>query len=345
MKSLIKPAMLKKGDTIATVSLSWGGAGDDDLLWRYNTGKRRLEEQFGFNVVEMPSTLAGSGYVYNNPQARAADLMAAFKNPEIKGIFSNIGGEDSIRMLPYIDFEVIHNNPKVFIGYSDTTSAHLFCYKAGITSFYGPSVLAEFAENIEIFPYTAEYFVKAVCQNDPIEEIRQSPQWTNQRIEWLVENKDIPKQMKPNTPFELIQGEGIASGRLFGGCLEVLEMAKGTGLIPPAEELKGAILFLETSENQVPPNNLEYWLRNYGITGVLGACSGIVFSKPSGEKYYDEYKAVIRKVLGEFVPPEKPVLFNLPFGHNEPMVTIPYGVAAEINCEDTSFKITESGVI
>ena len=90
MKTLIKPQRLQKGDTVATVSLSWGGAGDESVNWRYNQGKKRLEEVFGLHVVEMKHTLAGTDYVYNNPQSRAEDFMNAFRDPDIKGIFSCI---------------------------------------------------------------------------------------------------------------------------------------------------------------------------------------------------------------------------------------------------------------
>ncbi len=93
MINLIKPQSLKRGDKIATVSLSWGGAGDRDILWRYEQGKERLEKEFGFEVVEMENTLKGSDYIYNNPQKRAEDLMSAFKDKSIKGIFSCIGGD------------------------------------------------------------------------------------------------------------------------------------------------------------------------------------------------------------------------------------------------------------
>ncbi|MGH0053769.1 MAG: LD-carboxypeptidase, partial [Sphaerochaetaceae bacterium] len=58
-----KPKMLRRGDTVATVSLSWGGAGDPELLWRYQVGKQRLQDVFGLNVVEMSHTLSGSSYV------------------------------------------------------------------------------------------------------------------------------------------------------------------------------------------------------------------------------------------------------------------------------------------
>ncbi len=106
MLNLIKPKMLKPDDKVATVSLSWGGAGDEEIHWRYKQGKERLENIFGLKVVEMVHTLKGTDYVYNHPEKRAEDLMNAFLDKSIKGIISCIGGNDSIRMLPYIDFNI-----------------------------------------------------------------------------------------------------------------------------------------------------------------------------------------------------------------------------------------------
>ena len=100
--SLIKPEGLKRGDKVATISLSWGGAGDSDILWRYNQGKKRLEEDFGLQVVEMPNTLKGTDYVYNNPESRAEDLMMAFKDKSIKAIFSCIGGGKVLEYYPIL---------------------------------------------------------------------------------------------------------------------------------------------------------------------------------------------------------------------------------------------------
>lgn len=113
---LIKPKRLQPGDIVATVSPSWGGAGDAEIRWRYEQGVKRLEEVFSLTVIPMPNSLNGSEYLYNNPEARAEDIMTAFKDTRVKAIIANIGGEDSIRLLPYIDFNVIRENPKIFYG-------------------------------------------------------------------------------------------------------------------------------------------------------------------------------------------------------------------------------------
>ncbi len=113
--NLTKPLKLNSGDKVAAVSLSWGCAGDTDIRWRYDLGISRLKSEFGLNGVAMPNSLKGADYLEKYPQARAEDLMTAFLDPTIKGIVSNIGGNDSIRLLPYIDIDVIKQNPKYLL--------------------------------------------------------------------------------------------------------------------------------------------------------------------------------------------------------------------------------------
>lgn len=108
---MIKPPKLLPGDTVAAISLSWGGAGV--FPHRYEAGKQQLQETFQLRVIETRHALRDAAWLAQHPEARAADLMEAFANPDIKGIISIIGGDDSIRMLPHIDFRVIRDNPNV----------------------------------------------------------------------------------------------------------------------------------------------------------------------------------------------------------------------------------------
>jgi muramoyltetrapeptide carboxypeptidase LdcA involved in peptidoglycan recycling len=343
---LKKPNALKNGDKVATVSLSWGGAGDENLLWRYQLGKKRLEEQFGLQVVEMPHTLKGSKYLYEHPEKRAEDLMNAFKDPSIKGIFACIGGYESVRMLPYIDYEVIRNNPKIFLGYSDTTVSHMICRKAGVASFYGPSILAEFAENVEIFDYTAHWVEKVLFNPETIGEVLPSPIWTSEFIPWEEKNKDRKRQGAENSGYEILQGKGFHRGELIGGCIEVLEMLKGTEVWPAPSEWEEKLLFFETSEDKPTPEYLGYWLRNYGSQGIFQQVNGLLFGKPYDNQYYEEYKEVILRVIrDELKLKNLPIFYNMSFGHTSPMTILPYGAMAELDCEGRRFNILESGVV
>jgi muramoyltetrapeptide carboxypeptidase LdcA involved in peptidoglycan recycling len=153
MQSLVKPKKLTSGDTVAAITLSWGGAAT--FPDRYRIGKKRLEEVFGLTVIETKHAMRDADWIYRNPQARAEDLMSAFSDSNVSAIIATIGGEDSIRLLPYIDYSVLKCNPKIVLGFSDTTVGHFICLKAGLGSFYGPSVMTAFAENIQMH----EYFV------------------------------------------------------------------------------------------------------------------------------------------------------------------------------------------
>jgi len=344
MKKLKVPPALKPGDKIAAVSLSWGGAGDPKIRWRYEQGKNRIKELLGLEVVEMPHTLASPEYVYSHPQARAEDLMQAFADPSIRGIFSCIGGEDTIRILPYIDFNVIANNPKVFMGYSDTTVNHFMCFNAGLSSIYGPAILMDFAENVAVPEYTIKYVKKTLFSAEPIGQIEPPPVWTSQRLEWIIENKDIPRKFEPNGGYQLLSGRGVVRGRLIGGCIEVFDWLRGTVLFPDREDFEGAILFFETSEEKISPDFLRYTLRALAASGVIGNAAGIIFGKPYGNCYYEEYKAEIKTVLSELGRDDMPVLYNVGFGHCEPKCCLPYGALAEIDCDNLTFSILESGV-
>lgn len=299
--NLYKPERLKRGDKVATISLGWGGAGDDEIKWRYEQGKKQLEDEFGVHVVEMPHTLSGSDFIYQHPEKRAEDLHNAFKDPSVKAIFCCIGGNDSIRILPYIDFNVIKENPKIFVGYSDNTVAHFICLKAGLGSMYGLSVLGDFAETGGIPAYTKNSVVQTLFQSTPIGDIPVSPTWTLDHFDWRDEaTKEKKRYFQPNRPYEFIQGDQAVQGRLIGGCFEVIETLKGTTLFPDNSVFNEAILFLETSEVQAPSWYLEDGLRNYGTMGVLNLLNGIVFAKPKHDVFYEEYKEAIKKSLLNF---------------------------------------------
>jgi muramoyltetrapeptide carboxypeptidase LdcA involved in peptidoglycan recycling len=345
MKNLIKPQRLRPGDKVATVSLSGGTAGREECTWRYEQGKERLQAVFGLEVVEMPHTLASPEYLEKHPEARAADMMAAFADPTIKGIISCIGGEDAIRLLPYIDFDVIKGNPKIFTGYSDSTVNHFMCYKAGLSSFYGASLLNDFAENVAMHDYTVQSVKKTLFIAEPIGNMETSPTWTNEYLRWVIENKNTARKFAPNHGYEVLQGNSKATGRLIGGCIEVMDWLRGTVLFPPISDFKGAIVFFETSEEMPPPSSLRYMLRAFAAQGVFDKANGMIFGKPYGNKYYEEYKSEILRVLREYGREELPVLYNASIGHADPHCVIPYGALAEIDCENARFSILESGVL
>lgn len=162
MKELIKPQRIHPGDTVATISISGGRAGDKDMLWRYELGKRRLQKVFGLKVVETPHALAGNEYTYQHPETRAADLHWALENPEVKAIITNMGGDDSYRLLPYLDYELIRSHPKIYMGFSDITTTCCCFAHAGVMNYYGPGLLTPIAQPGRLDEYTENAMRKAL---------------------------------------------------------------------------------------------------------------------------------------------------------------------------------------
>ena len=213
---MIKPKKLKKGDKVAIVSLSSGLAGEEMFRHRYELGKKRLE-QLGFNVVTMKNALKGIEYLYNHPEKRAEDFMEAILDKDIKGIICNIGGDDTIRLLPYIDFDAIANNPKVFMGYSDTTINHFIMQKAGVVSYYGPAVMTDFAENNNMHTYTLKYINEVLLENREDIVIKSSDKWTSEYLDWVIEENDnISRKMnEEKRGYEVLQGKRNIYWRTF----------------------------------------------------------------------------------------------------------------------------------
>jgi muramoyltetrapeptide carboxypeptidase LdcA involved in peptidoglycan recycling len=345
---MIKPKKLRKGDTVAIVSLSSGLAGEELFLPRFELGRKRLEDIFGIKTIVMPNALKGIDYLYHHPEARAKDLMDAFQDENIDGIICSIGGDDTIRILPFLDFEVIRKNPKIFMGYSDATANHFMMYKAGLVSFHGPCIMVEFAENVSMHDYTIEYINKMLFSTNNCIEIKPSPHWTSDVLEWTdSKNATISRKLKNDTKgYELIQGSGTVRGRLLGGCTSVIQMLIGSEIWPNKNEWEGKILFLETAEDHPTPDFIRYLLRNLLAQGILNVINGIVVGKPIDEKCYDEYKEVYRSVVGvEANRPDLPILYNVNCSHTSPNCIIPYGIEAEINSLERTFTILESPVM
>lgn len=308
---MIKPQRLRTGDTVAAISMSWGGPAT--FPHRYQTGKRQFEEEFGLTVVETR-------------------------------------GDDSIRLLPYVDKNVIRSNPKVLLGYSDTTIAHLLCHSAGVVSFYGPSFMSGFAENGGMFPYMVDAVRRNMFSSAPIGVVEaHDGGWTAERVEWAnTENQDRKRALNPGGAWRFLQGPDVAEGPLIGGCLEVLAWARGTSLWPDLAAFENAILFLETSEEAPSPPVLARELRTYAAMGILQRLAGVILGRPGGNvpvAAFDGYDdALLQVVAEEQGLTHLPSITRMDFGHTDPMLVLPYGVNARMDCVREHFAIVEGAV-
>lgn len=343
---MIKPKHLQKGDTVAIVSTSKGTLGEDFAIHRLDIAKKRLEEDYGLKVLVMPNALKGVDYLYEHPEKRAEDLMDAFKNPEVKAIFNAIGGDDSIRLLPYIDFDVIRNNPKIFTGFSDTTSMHFMMQKAGLVSYYGATILTNFSEYVKINDYTAEMIDKTLFNPQDNLEIESSPYYyddEDEKVWWDIKNINNYKQYhKEEIGYEVIQGKGVVEGELIGGCIDVFIEDIGTPIWPSLEDFNGKILILETSEEDMSKDELVWILRNLAAQGIFNVINGIIVGKPARRSKYEPYKEAYLQVVGkEAKRSDLPIMCNVNFGHAEPIGVVPLGIKARLDADSKRLILLE----
>lgn len=354
---MIKAKKLVKGDKVAIISLSSGLLGEPFMAYQKELIEKRLKE-FGLEVIYTPNALKGMTFIKDNPQARAEDLKWAFADETIKGIICAIGGDDTYRTVPFLlDDEVfinnVKNNPKIFIGYSDSTINHLMFHKIGLSTYYGHSAIVDFGElGAEMLPYSKEWFEKLFENNSSL-EIKSSPIWYLERTTFDESEHGKERISKDeNYGYEVLNGNGVVTGKLFGGCVESLsELVSGDryadelqvnekySLLPKLEELKGKIIFLETSEEQPNPEKLEHMLNVLDEYGLFSEINGVLIGKPQDGSYYEDYKKVYKDIIGKH---NKAVIYNMNFGHAHPKCILPYGLEVTIDCDNKSVIINES---
>lgn len=351
---MIKPFKLNKGDKVAIVSLSRGLLGMSFCKHELDLGIKRLEE-FGLVPVIMSNALKDMDYLKDHPEDRASDLKTAFMDKDIKAIICAIGGDDTYKTIPYLmedeEFkEAVKNNPKIFTGFSDTTNNHLMLNKLGLSTFYGPCFLVDLAElDNEMLPYTKETF-ELFFKDINSYEIKSSPVWYYDRESYGPEELGKPRKMhNEEHGFETLNGSGVVTGKLYGGCLDSLydiytserygnetEIYTKYNILPTIDEWKEKILFFETSEERMLPSKLEEDLNYFKKMNILQSVKGIIVGKPIDEMYYEEYKEVYKRVFSDI---DTPVLYNVNFGHSVPRCIIPYDWNATVDFDNKKILV------
>ena len=353
---MIKPGHLNKGDRVAIVSLSSGLLGEPQCAHQLKLGVRRMEEA-GMVPVFMNNTLKGLQHLHDNPQARADDLKQAFFDDEIKAVFSAIGGDDTYRLLPYLlddagFVENVRTNPKIFMGFSDTTNNHLMFHRLGLVSYYGPSFLTDFAEHDQHMLAYTEHAINNLFRTDAIMDIQSSPTWYMDRTDYSVKALGTPRrQHVENKGHDIIYGNGIIEGPLLGGCLESLYdgytgdrypdqkvLYDAYRLMPTLGEWRNKIMFLETSEEKPSPESFQRYMDHFSVHGIFNVIAGLMVGKPIDEVHYDAYRLILERYA---IRHDLPVIYNINFGHSCPRTILPYGLNTIVNFPAKTIRIGE----
>lgn len=331
--------------TVGIVSLSHGTIGEAFAKHEVDLGISRLKD-YGLKVKFMNNALKGHAYLKEHPEKRAEDLLQAFNDDEVDMILCAIGGDDTYRLLPYLfENQRLENavKQKIFLGFSDTTTNHFMLNKVGLNTFYGQSFLADVCElDSEMLPYTKKYFEELITTGT-IKEITPSDIWYECRTDFSEEQLGTKLKAHSNKGFELLQGSSVFSGKILGGCIDTIFdffdgecypdsplLCEKYGLFPSAEDWKGKILLLETSEEKMPPEKYKRALEKLKDKGLFDVISGIIVGKPQDEAYYEEYKNILIETVNN---KDLPIVYNISVGHALPRCIIPFGVKATVDAE------------
>lgn len=337
-----KPKVLKKGDKVAVLAPSSGLCKIFPDI--YKNGLKFLRD-LGLKVVEYPTTKKSFEFISNNPKFRANDINNAFKNKKIKAIFTVIGGDDCNRLLPYLNENIIKNNPKIFMGFSDTATLTTYFNKLGLVTFNGPSIMAGLSQVYDLEPRYLEHIKDILFNNHSSYEYFGYNKYVNGYLDWSKKENvgKVNKKIK-NEGWKFIQGKGKFTGELYGGCIDALEFTKSTKYYPKLDFFKNKILFFETSEDKPSLDQIKYMLRNYGLQGVYDKISGIIFGRARDftKKEKEELNNVILRIVrDEFKNKKIPIVTNFDVGHTDPQLILPLGIKTEIDCSKKTVKLIE----
>lgn len=297
-----------------------------------NRFKRALGalENFGFFVETGNSCNYNQQYQPGFQQKLVDEFHDFIIRADIDAIVFSTGGWSSIALLPYINWELIKNNPKPIIGYSDATSFLLACYKmTGLVTFHGPMVISEWGEYESPWAYTINNFLKVVNLNESL--VLTPPEyWTQENLWW---DKEDNRKRKVNGKSKwTFYREGYCKGTLIGGNLTTLSLLLNTTYFP---DCKNSILFIET-EGYSPDKFLAFMMQ-LKISGYLDVISGLIVGKHSNPLKTSSGNIDFNNILNIVLDKEIPVLIDVDMGHTEPMITLPIGGEAIINSATNEF--------
>lgn len=300
---------LKKGDTIGIIAPASCTSAEN-----IENAKKNLENM-GFKIVLGESTKSSWYSFAGTDEMRARDINRFFGDSHIDAIMCMRGGYGCNRLVELVDFSIIKNNPKIFIGYSDITTLHMAIQKkAELITFHGPMAVSNFKGEYNQDTYKS------------FEEV-------------LMKEKDSFELKNFSKELGVIC-EGKASGKIVGGNLATMIATLGTEY---DLEYEGKILFIEEIGEKT--YKIDRMLNQLKKFKVFDKVSGIILGDfnnciPDSEKDMTILE-VLKNYLAEL---GKPVIYNFETGHCEPMITLPLGAEISMDTETMKIKVLEKVV-
>lgn len=308
---IVKPKRLIEGQTIGVIAPASPSRNSTDI----DVSLLKLQE-LGFKIKVGKHLYDRHGFYAGLDEHRAADVNAMFADDAVDGIICLRSGQGSARLLPFLDYDMIRQHPKVIIGFSDLTALlNVIHVKTGMITFHGP----EAEDQIISKPYSLTEFKKVVMSDQPNVGIG---------VPIPQANKNNNQQLR-----KLVSGK--ASGRLIGGNLEMLSTLIGTPFEP---EFRGKLLVLEDVGGNT--YDADRYLNHLWLAGKLQEVAGVIFGVFSN---YKEPGFTLYEVLTErFMNLKIPAIYGLMIGHMDEQTTIPLGCLAELDADAGTLTLLES---
>ena len=345
----VVPPALAPGDRVAVVAPSSGGARNAPHV--FELGLKRLRDVFDLEPVVYPTARQSDEFLAASPRARAADVHAAFRDPDIAGVVATIGGWDQLRIRRHLDLDVLGDNPTRFYGMSDNTNLSLALWNAGVVSYNGAQLMNELAVPGVLPAYTERYCRRAFFE-ESVGELDASAEWTDEPSTWWAnpDEMDSPPAYEPNPGWRWEGGSDPVSGRLWGGSRAIVEWNLATDrFVPDPERLDGTVLALETAEDLPSATDVRGTLMAMGERGLLERFAAVLVGRPPGRSYLEEppreereadrervYDAVVTEV--ERYNPDAPVVCGLDWGHTTPVAPLPIGGQVTVDPESEAIR-------
>jgi len=312
---------------------------------------RFLRDGLGLRVKELPTARAPDTVLRADPRRRAADLHDALRDPEVRAIVAACGGEDGARVLPYLAPQVFAENPKILLGSSDFTAVLAFAARLGLVAWHGPTALCGLAQGPALGPAYRRHLEELLLGAPSVHEYRPWPAFHEGYPDWELPGDPggLPPPRENARGWRFLQGKGRVRGRLWGGCLEVVEhFLRGTPFMPSPAELQGRILFLAPHAATSRPAQVRWALRGLGLSGALERIAALLLGRPRGftgpEREQVEREA-LEVVAGEFGHRRLPVVANVDFGPTDPQLLLPVNGMLEIDCAAGRIWLAEAALL
>lgn len=334
------PPPAAPGDKVAVLAPSSGGAANARHV--LDLSLRRLREQFDVRPVVYPTARQSDAFLARNPRARAADLHAAFRDPEISAVFATIGGDDQVRVLDYLDPDLLGDHPTRFFGMSDNTNVALYLWTHGVVSYYGGQLLNQVGVPGTLDDYSERYLRRALF-DDHIGALTAAERWTDAVYDWETDDYVGQPVEYEDAPGWSWYGDRTVTGRVWGGCLAIVRWQLATNqYLPDPARLDGQVLAIETSEELPDASRVRWTLQAMGERGLLERFDGVLVGRPrtrnrfedrddeTRERYREDQREAVLSMLDRYNP-DATAVFDLDFGHTNPTAPIPIGGRVEID--------------